>query len=262
MKKTYSIGSKLVAALTAAGVIGMGCTTADDPEATGDPGAREVTLDVWTNLPDDKGVRQRTQLGTTTTTLDELLDADRVFVADGAESSDLATLWTASEIVVPLNTGETATLVRKGDRLELASFTGEDDGTGDMPRGAVSAVRLLPDGIDVFLAGSDSAEADTTLRLSGLEDLDAERSELVASLSLDAMLVSLEDGEQIAPPVAIALIAAVVGSFWLAICGGLAWECATRCEYWTGFETQCAGITVTVNPTTVTGGGGYSCRCI
>jgi hypothetical protein len=261
MRKTYSVASKLVAMMTAAGVVGLGCTAGQDQDRGGDPGAREVTMEVWTNLPDDSGTRTMTRMGANTSTLDELLKGERGFVVDGGESSDLARVRSGSEIVVPLNTGETATLVRKGDRLELASFTGDDDGAGDLPRGAVHAVRLLDDGFEVFLSGSQSTDPDTIVRLSGIEDLDAERSALVTSLALATMLVSLEDTEQIVPVVAIAIIAAIVGSAWLAICGGLAWYCADHCQNFNGFATECAGVTVTTTPPGVTVGGGYSCRC-
>ncbi|HKE19862.1 MAG TPA: hypothetical protein VKB80_33530 [Kofleriaceae bacterium] len=263
MKKTYSVASKLCAMLTAAGVIGLGCTAAQDSDRGGDdPGSRAVTMEVWTNLPDDSGVRTLTRMGTNTATLDDMLSRERSFVIDGGESSDLARVRSGAEIVVPLNTGETATLVRKGDRLELASFTGDDDGAGDLPRGAVQAVRLLDDGIEVFLSGSDGTDPDTIVHMSGIEDLDAERAALVTSLALDTILVSLEDSEQIAPAVAIAIIAAIVGSTWLFICGGLAWHCADQCQNANGFETQCAGLTVTVDPPGAQIGGGYSCRCL
>ncbi len=261
MRKTYSLASRFIAALTAAGVVGLGCTTTQDGGPEAEPGAREVTLEVWTNLPDDSGTRRLTRMGTSASTLDELMTAERTFVVDGGETTDLARLRTGSEIVVPLNTGETATLVSKGDRLELASFTGEDDGAGDLPRGAVEAVRFLPDGIEVFLSGSGGDEADTIVRVSGLEDLDAERGSLLTSLALDTILVSLEDTEQIYPAVAIAIIVGIVGGAWLAICGGLAWYCADHCQYYRDFAVTCSGITVNVDPPGATFGGGYSCSC-
>ena len=262
MRKTYSLTSKLIAMLTATGLVGLGCAGAGDPDQGGDPGAREVTMEVWTNLPDDSGRRTLTRMGTNTVTLNDLLTGERELVIDGAQSSDLARLRSGGEIVVPLNTGETATLVRTGDLLELVSFTGDDDGAGDLPRGAVEGVRMLDDGIEVFLSGQEGSDPDTIVRLSGIEDLDAERAVLVTSLALDTILVSLEDTEQIAPAVAIAIIAAIVGAAWLAICGGLAWHCASQCQHANGFETQCAGVTVTVNPPGATVGGGYACRCM
>lgn len=261
MKRTYSLTSKLIAALTAVGVAGLGCSTAEDDGAEAAPGAREVTLEMWTNLPDDSGQRTLTRMGASTTTLDELMSSQRTFVVDGSETTDLARLRTGGEIVVPLNTGESATLVSEGDRLELAGFTGEDDGSSALPRGAVEAVRLLPDGIEVFLAGSDSDDADTIVRVSGLEDLDAERGALLISLALDTILVSLEDTEQIPPPVAIAIIVGIVGGVWLGICGSLAWYCADHCQYNNGFKVECAGISVSVDPPGATFGGGYSCTC-
>jgi hypothetical protein len=216
---------------------------------------------MWTNLPDESGVRTMTQLGSETAMLDELVSADRQLVVDGVESTDLALLRSGSEIVVPLNTGETATLARKGDRLELVSFTGEDDGTGDVPRGAIEAVRMLDDGIEVFLSGSDASGPDTIVRVSGVEDLDPERQALVTSLALDTILVSLEDTEQIAATVAVALIAAALGVVWMGVCGALTWHCAIKCENSNGFAVGCAGLTVNANPFSVTVGGGYSCTC-
>jgi len=261
MKREHSLASKMIAIMTATGVVGLGCS-AHESGADGDPGSREVTMEVWTNLPDESGERKMLSMGTSTSTLDEMVSAERDFVIDGGESSDLGRVRSGSEIVVPLNTGDTATLVRKGDRLELVSFTGDDDGNGDLPRGAVEAVRLLDDGIEVFLSGSQGPDADTIVRLSGIEDLDAERSALVTSLALETILVSLEDTEQIAPAVAIAIIAAIVGGAWLAVCGGIAWYCAYECAGGNGFEVQCAGVTVTINPPGANVGGGYSCRCM
>ncbi|HTE56744.1 MAG TPA: hypothetical protein VK698_38085 [Kofleriaceae bacterium] len=260
MKRTYSLAAKLVAGLTAVAFTGMGCTAGQDPGGA-DPGARQVTVQVWTNLPDESGTRQMQDFGSSGFLLDDFASWERALVVDGVETTDLATIRRGNQIVVPLDTGETATLVRRGDRLELDSFTGADDGASELPRGAVHAVRLLPAGFEVFLTGSTSDAPDTVVKLSGIEDLDAEQSALVAALALEAMLVSLEDGEQIAPAIAIAIIAAIVGAAWLALCGGLAWECAYRCSGWPGFQTQCAGVTVSVNPTNVQVGGGYSCRC-
>jgi len=261
MQRTYSLTSKVIAALTAMGLAGLGCTSGD-PEAAGDPSDRQVTLDVWTNVPDESGERELMEMGTTDTTLGELMSSGRTLMVDGFETQDLSAVRAGDEIVVPLNTGDTATLTRKADRLELTSFTGEDDGTDELPRGAVGAVRLLPDGVDVFLSGSQGSDADTIMRVSGLEDLEAERSALVTSLALDALLVSLEDGEQIPPAVAIAIIGGLVGSFWLGICGWTAWDCAHQCENNAGFEVHCAGITVSVNPPGVHTSGGFDCRCL
>jgi hypothetical protein len=260
MNRTYSLAAKLVAASTALSFVAMGCTAGQDGEI--DPGARSVTLEVFTNVPGEDGVRQMQPFGTTEFALDDFQTWERTFVIDGGESTDLAALRTADRIEVPLNTGETATLVRRGDRLELDSFTGTDDGAGELPRGAVQAVRMAPGGIEIFLAGSSGPDPDTVVNLIGIDDLGAEKTALVSALALDALLVSLEDGEQIAPAIAIAIIAAIVGSAWLAVCGGLAIDCSYRCANNAGFETQCAGVTVSVNPTSVTVGGGYSCRCL
>jgi len=41
-----------------------------------------------------------------------------------------------------------------------------------------------------------------------------------------------------------------------------AFDCATQCEAYAGFETQCAGLTVSLEPVTIVAGGGYSCRCL
>jgi hypothetical protein len=265
MRTKHSLATKLIAIMTATGVVGLGCTGAEEADPTEDPiedpGAREVTLETWTNLPDDTGARKLTQLGNETAPLDEVVNAERQFVVDGVESTDPASLRSGSEIVVPLNTGETATLARKGDRLELVSFTGEDDGTGELPRGAIEAVRMMDDGIEVFLSGSDGSDPDTIVRVSGLEDLDPERAALVTSLALDTILVSLEDIEQALPAaVAVALIAGALGVVWMGICGGLTWSCASQCTN-AGFAVTCAGLTVTPDPFSITLGGGYSCRC-
>jgi hypothetical protein len=258
--RTYSLPSKVIAMLTAVGLVGLGCTGAEDPDPGADPGSREVSLEVSTNVEDENGARSMARMGTDTATLDEL-QKPRTLVIDGAESSDLARVRSASEIVVPLNTGETATLARHEDRLELVSFTGEDDGAGDLPRGAVEAVRMLDEGIEVFLTGSTGDEPDTIVRVSGIEDLDAERSALVTSLALDTILVSLEDTEQIPPPVAIAMIAAALGAFYMAICGALMWECANKCEYWTGWETDCGDFHVKTTPFSIDVNMDAGCRC-
>ena len=260
MKRTYSLAAKIVAASTALSFAGIGCTAGQDGEL--DPGARTVTLEVFTNVPGEDGARQMQPFGTTELALGDFQTWERSFVVDGGESSDLADLRTGTRIEVPLNTGETATLVRRGDRLELQSFTGADDGAGELPRGAVRAVRMTTAGIEIFLAGSSGPDPDTVVNLVGIDDLGAEKTALVGALALDALLVSLEDGEQIAPAIAIAIIAAIVGGAWLAVCGGLAIDCSYRCANNAGFQTQCAGVTVSVNPTSVTVGGGYSCRCL
>ncbi len=261
MNRKYSRGTKMVAGLTSIAFAAMGCAAQDGAPGV-EAGEREVTMEVWTNLADESGTRKLQQLGTSSFALGEYAGWERPFTVDGGESTDLSSVADGAEMVVPLNNGETATLVRRADRLELVSFTGEDDGSSELPRGAVSAVRMLPDGIEVFLAGSGSKEPDTIVRLSGIDDLDQERSALIESLTLSSLLVSLEDQEQIAAVVAIAIIVAVVGSAWMAVCGGLAWECAYRCEASNGFETQCASLTVKVNPTEVQVGGGYGCRCL
>lgn len=261
MKRTFSLKTKLVACTTAVAFAAMGCSAGQDA-GSDDPGAREVTMEVLTNVADESGVRHLQSFGATQLTLDEFPSWTRAFVIDGGESYDLDRVRDGVEIVIPLNTGETATIRRDGDRLELVDFTGEDDGTAELPRGAVSSVRMLSSEIQVFLSGSTGAEPDTIVKLSGLDDLDQERTALVTALALNALLVSLEDGEQIAPAVAIAIIAAIVGAAWLALCGGLAWECAYRCSNYAGFQTQCAGVTVNINPTSVQVGGGYSCRCL
>jgi hypothetical protein len=260
MKRTFSLKTKLVACTTTVAFAAMGCGAGQD--SAEDPGAREVTMEVLTNVADDSGARQMQSFGTTTLTLDEFPSWTRSFVIDGGESTDLGQVRDGAEIVIPLNTGETATVRREGDRFELVAFTGEDDGTAELPRGAVSAVRMLDSEIQVFLSGGAGDQPDTIVRLSGIDDLDQERAALVTALALNALLVSLEDGEQIVPAVAIAIIAAIVGAAWLALCGGLAWECAYRCQNYAGFQTQCAGVTVNINPTSVQVGGGYSCRCL
>jgi len=263
MKKTYSMSNKFVAALTAVGLASVGCaSSAEDTPIAGDPGDRQVTAEVLMNMPDETGARTVKPLGSETFALADYASWDRALVVDGVETHDLAALRSGSEIVVPLNTGETATLVRRGDRLELESFTGEDDGAGESPRGAVGAVELLPAEYHVYLAGSDGSAPDTMVRLSGVEDLPEEAADLVTALALQTLLSTLEDQEQIAPAVAIAAIAAVVAAGWLTICGQFAFDCATQCEAYAGFETQCAGLTVSLEPVTVVAGGGYSCRCL
>jgi hypothetical protein len=261
--RTYSLPTKVIAMLTAVGLVGLGCAGAEDADVGADPGSREVSLEVWTNLADDSGTRTKTSMGSTTATLDELQAAQRALVIDGEESSDLARVRSGSEIVVPLNTGETATLKRDGDRLELVSFTGEDDGTGDLPRGAVSAVRLLDDGVDVFLTGSKGDAPDTSVRVSGIEDLDAERGALVTSLALRTILVSLEEEQQFFDPITMTLqIAAAVAVAWWAVCGATVWDCASECWTGSGIEVKCGGLRVSTNPWAIDFSGEHGCRCL
>jgi len=263
MKKIHSLKTKSVAVLTAFGLAAMGCaSSADETPAEGDPGARQVTLEVWTNVPDDTGARQMVEMGSETIALDDHVSGDRALVVDGVETNDLAALRDGSEIVVPLNTGETATLARQGDRLELVSFTGEDDGSGEVPRGAVRAVRMLAGEYQVFTAGSDGAEADIIVRLSGIEDLPRESEALVTALALQTLLASLEDQEQIPPAAAWAIVVGIVAAGWLLICGATVWDCATRCESAAGFHVDCANLQVSVNPTfTMDIGDGFGCYC-
>ncbi len=194
MKKTHCMKSKFVAALTAVGLASLGCaSSAEDSPISGDPGDRQVTAEVLMNLPDESGARTVKPLGSETFALADYASWDRALVVNGVETHDLAALRSGSEIVVPLNTGETATLVRRGDRLELESFTGEDDGAGESPRGAVGAVELLPAEYHVYLAGSDGSAPDTMVRLSGVEDLPEEAADLVTALALQTLLSTLED---------------------------------------------------------------------
>jgi hypothetical protein len=263
---TYSMPSKLIAMLTAVGLVGLGCSGAGEADPAVDPGVdpgtREVTTEVWTNIADESGARKLISMGAHTQTLDEAQPAPRELVIDGAESSDLARVQSGSEIVVPLNTGETAILARNGDRLELVSFTGEDDGTGDLPRGAVEAVRMLDEGIEVFLTGSAGDEPDTIVRVSGIEDLDAERAGLVTSLALDTLLVSLEDTEQwFNPTSVIALVAGALGVIWLETCAALLGYCAYNCFGGNGIEVKCGGVKVNSNPFSVEANLEYSCSC-
>ena len=262
MKKTYSRTSKIIALLTATGVIGLGCASEEGPSADTDPGSREVTLEVLSNMPDDAGVRKLTSLGSDVALVNELMMLERPFVIDGEETSDLTRVRTGTEIVVELNTGETATLRRTDDRIDLVDFTGEDTGESDTPRGAIESVRLLDSGIEVFMAGSQGSDPDTIVRMSGIEDLDAERRALVTSLALDTILATLEDTEQLNPVAIIALVAAYLGSVWFASCGSLTSYCAWKCWAYRSFDVGCAGLTVSAEPFNVTLGGGYSCTCI
>ena len=262
MKKICSLETKLVAVVTALGLVGMGCASSEEAPQEGDPGARQVTLEVLASVPDDTGARQLQEMGSETIALDEYTSWDRALVVDGVETNDLASLRQGSEIVVPLNTGESATLARRGDRLELVSFTGEDDGSGEVPRGAVSAVRMLAGEYQVFTAGSDGADPDMIVRLAGLEDLQQESDALVTALALKTLLASLEDQEQIAPAIAWAIVVGIVAAGWLAICGGTVWDCANRCESSPGFHVDCANLQVSVEPTfTLNIGDGFGCYC-
>jgi hypothetical protein len=262
MKKTYSMAAKFVATMTSVTFAGMACSTGPESPIDEDVGDRTVTLQLWFNAPNESGVREMTQLPSSSFSLAEFPAWERALVVDGAETFDAESVRQGSQIVVPLNTGETATLVRNGDRLELASFTGEDDGTSELPRGAVKAVRMLPDGIDIFLAGSDDNEADSVVRLSGIEDLEQEQRALVTALALQALVLSLEDGEQL-PPVAfiLAAIAAVVTIGWMTLCGATVADCVYRCQGRNGFSVNCAGLKVSW-PLSVEIGGGFSCRCL
>lgn len=262
MRKTYSVGAKLVAALTSATFAGMACSTAPDSPLD-DVGDRSVTMRVWLNAPNDSGAREMTELPSSSFLLAEFPSWERALIVDSVETYDIESAREGAEIVVPLNTGETATLVRTGDRLELASFTGEDDGTSELPRGAVKSVRMLDDGIEVFLDGSGSPDPDAIIRVSGIEDLEREQSVLVTALALQTLVVSLEDGEQVLPHIGVILaaIAAVVTVSWLALCTGTVTTCVNRCKQRNGFEVKCGGLKVSW-PLSIEISGGFSCRCL
>lgn len=260
--RTYSLKCKVIAALTAVGLVGLGCAGgAEDAAVEADPGSREVTMEVWINVEDESGARTMTSMGSNAASLDEIQPGSRALVIDGTETSDLGRVRSGNEIVIPLNTGETATLQREEDRLTLVSFTGEDDGTSDLPRGAVEAVRMLDDGIEVYLSGSTGDEPDSIVRVSGLEDLDAERSVLITALALDHVLVSLEDAEQLIPAIAIGSILGRMGAVWAATCGSLLAYCAWHCVDWPGFAVECGAAKVTWEPLSVDFTFGFGCTC-
>jgi hypothetical protein len=261
MKKTYSVGAKFVAVLTSVAFAGMACTAGTDSPLD-DVADRSVTVQLWINAPDESGAKQLTELPSSSFLLGEFPSWERALVVDGEDTYDAESVRQGTEIVVPLNTGEMATLIREGDRLVLASFTGEDDGTSQLPRGAVSSVRMLPDGIEIFLDGSVDAEPDSIVRLSGIEDLEQEQRAIVTALAMQTLVVSLEDGEQLPPvPVILAAIAAVVAVGWMALCGVSVANCISRCQTRNGFEVKCGGLKVSW-PLSIEISGGFSCRCL
>ncbi|MDQ3338973.1 MAG: hypothetical protein M4D80_27735 [Myxococcota bacterium] len=261
MQRTTRLGTKLIAGVTAMMFAGTACTQSSTEGTTSE--AREVTVEVWTQVADESGVRQLESVGSSKLGLDEIT-FDRAVIIGGLEkTTNLMKIPSGSTFVVPLNTGETATVLRTADGVELVSFTGPQQGTAELPRGAVKSVRLLADGFELFMKDSKSTTADTVIELQGLEKLGVERDHVVGALALQSLLMSLEDTEQLSPPVAIALIAAAVAWVWFATCGSFVTYCAYKCWAWPNQETQCAGLTVKSGNSglDITLGGGYSCRC-
>ena len=261
MQRTTRLGTKVIAGVTAMMFAATACSQQSGTETSE---AREVTVEVWSHMDDESGLRQLQSIGSSKLSLDDI-DFERAVIIDGAKATtNVMKIPAGSTFVVPLNNAETATVKRTADGVELVSFTGPQEGTKELPRGAVKAIKLLPDGFELFMKDSpDSTKADTVIKLQGLDELGADRDQVVGALALQSLLMSLEDTEQLSPPVAIALIAASVAYVWFASCGGLVSYCAYKCWAYPNMETQCAGLTVKGGNSGVSirVGGGYSCRC-
>ena len=260
MQRMTSVTTKLIAGVTAMTFASVACT---QQSTTTPPEARELTVEVWSHVEDESGLRQLESIGSSKLALDDV-ELERTIILDGTEvRTNLAKITAGSTFDVPLNTGETATVRRTADGVELVSFTGPQEGTPELPRGAVKSIRLLADGFEMVLKDSPTPEATTVIKLHGLDNAGDKRDLVRDALALQSLLISLEDTEQLSPPVAIALIAAAVTAAWFTSCGALVTYCAWKCWAWPNMETQCAGLKVKSGDSglDIELGGGYSCRC-
>lgn len=248
------IATKLIAGLTLVAFTTIACTQ----QATETAEEKTITVAVSTQV---EGKLE--SVGSSEMSLASL-ELERIVILDGVEqAANVMKIAAGKTFTVPLNTGERATVKRTSDGIELVSFTGpQEDIAEQLPRGAVTSIRMHAAKFELFLRDSKSTTADTVIEVGGLEAGD-QRELVVGALALQSLLISLEDTEQLNPVVAIALIAAAVTAVWFTTCGSFAAYCAYKCWAWPNQETQCAGLTVKSGNSglDITLGGGYSCRC-
>jgi hypothetical protein len=193
------------------------------------------------------------------------LELERVIILDGVESiTNVVKIAAGKTFDVPLNTGETAKVLRTADGIELVSFTGpQEDIAEQLPRGAVKTIHLHADKFELFMKDSKNTSADTVIQLHGLDTVGNQRDLVVGALGLQALLISLEDTEQLGPGAVIALVAGAVAAAWFTSCGSLVAYCAYKCWAWPNMVTSCAGLNVKAGNggLDITLGGGYSCSC-
>ena len=254
MQRTTTLGTKLIAGVTLLAFGTIACTQQATTTET-----REVTVETW-RAGDD----QPPQLWSSSEVpLDQITFARKVIV-DGVPSTvGLGKIPAGTTFDVPLNNGETATLRKTADRVELVSFTGPTTTEANAPRGTVKAVQIQDGGFALYYADSPNKTADILMKVPGIDKLGAtEREAILDGLALQTLLFSLEDVEQAGGVVAIAILVGLVSAAWLWICYDTAKSCADRCEYAWGFESSCGGLTITWGDSLgIELGGLYSCRC-
>jgi hypothetical protein len=254
MQRTTTLGTKLIAGVT---LLAFGAVACTQQAATTE--TREVTVETWR-----AGDGAPELWSSSTVPIDEIEFARKVIVDGTPSTVGLAAIPTNTTFDVPLNNGETATLKKIGDRVELVSFTGPRMTEASTPRGTVKAVELQEDGYALFYDGSSSTKPDILIEVPDLERLGAtERAQVVNALALQTLLISLEDVEQTPAHIVMAILVAVVGLAWLWTCYDTAQSCAERCEDYAGWESTCLDLLVVWNGDglSVGGSGPYSCRC-
>ena len=251
MQRTTTFGTKLIAGLTLFAFGTIACTQQATTTET-----REVTVETWRT-----GEQAPELWSSSTVPVDELTFARKVIVNGVTSTVGLADIPANTTFDVPLNNGETATLRKTADRVELVSFTGPRETEAKAPRGTVKAVQIQDDGYALYYDGSSSDKPDILIKVP---DLGAnERAGVVNALALQTLLISLEDVEQTPVHVVMAILVGVVALAWLWTCYDTAQSCAARCEDYAGWESTCLDLLVVWNGDglSVGGSGPYSCRC-
>jgi hypothetical protein len=236
----------------------MGCGGTEEA----DQSQREVSAEILAPAPDDSGATALRSFGEQKLTLGEYPWMNRTLMVDGRSTTDVNAIRTATEIVVPLNDGGTVALRRTGDLYEVMGVVRNQSTDAVQLRG----FRLGDGGFELFRADNlDNAAPNAAVRLKGIDDLTSTRATLAASMALQSLLATVEDGETIAPVIALALIAAALAAAWLAACFGESVFCANHCGAHRGFDVTCGLLKVQVTPPrniNVHFSLGFSCHCL
>lgn len=255
--RTRWISMVTVAAFTAGA---LGCEPADEA-STVDHSQREFTAELFAYGEDETGKAGLQPLSAETFKLGDHRWLDREILVDGRATRSIDEMLAGTEIVVPLNDGGKLTLRRNGQLFESQALARPDSSEAVEMR----AFAIKDDAFELFRRdNADDSKPNAVMKISGLDDLAGVRRTLVATLALGTMLATLEDGENIAPAVAIALIAARVSVAWFRSCARSVTACAVRCARNRGFEVKCAVLKVKID-----GGGvsirptfGFGCKCL
>ena len=245
-----------------------GCDAPPDDVGTAGQGDREITAQILARTQDEAGNITMQTLSEERFKLGEFPWLSRDLVVDGRVTSYVADLYTGTEIVVPLNDGTRVTLRRSGNLFEIQGEARPESTSLAKMR----AFALRSDGaIELFRAENlDNAAPDGMIQLNGVQDLPQTQQALSASLALQIMLGTLEDGETAIPVAAIIAIVigggvVLLGAAWLAVCYLTFRDCLYFCNgrNANGVDHKCGAVKVTVRGRSISTHWtlGFGCTC-